>query len=282
MNAIPAIPANHPAHALDAYRVIPKGEMAVAEALARPNCPMCNGSGHARSEIEGVITMGRCRCQMLADRVHLFNLACIPARYVSATFISFAQTPDGQFKELHPSAIRALGYASQWVADFNPAEANRGMVLHGEVGRGKTHLLIATIRDLIFTHGVPARFIEFSRLLSSLKAGYSEGRSDAPLLTELAEIPVLAIDELGKGRLSDWELTIIDEVISRRYNGMGCTLATSNYAPGEPSGAAPPNLATVTQSSQTLGDRVGDRVHSRLLQLVDFVELAGQDHRNSG
>jgi DNA replication protein DnaC len=102
------------------------------------------------------------------------------------------------------------------------------------------------------------------------------------LLTDLAEIPVLAIDELGKGRLSDWELTIIDEVISRRYNGMGCTLATSNYAPGEPSGAAPPNLATVNQSSQTLGDRVGDRVHSRLLQLVDFVEIAGKDHRNNG
>ena len=99
MNANPSIPADHPAHALDAYRIVPRGEFAVAEALARPNCPMCNGSGHARTEIEGVITMGRCRCQMLADRVHLFNQAGIPARYVGATFLSFAQTPDGQFKE---------------------------------------------------------------------------------------------------------------------------------------------------------------------------------------
>ena len=72
-------------------------------------------------------------------------------------------------------------------------------MLHGDVGRGKTHLMVAMIRELIFRHGIPCRFIEFSRLLSMLKEGYSSGRSDAPLLSDLSEIPVLAIDELGKG-----------------------------------------------------------------------------------
>jgi DNA replication protein DnaC len=277
-----AFASDHPAHDLNAYRIVPRGEFAYAEELSRPTCPICNGTGHARTEVDGVITMGRCRCQMLPDRIHLFNQAAIPARYMGATFLSFAQTPDGRLKELDPSAIRAMGRASQWVEAYKPAEANQGLVLYGDVGRGKTHLLIATVRELIFAHGVPARFIEFSRLLSSLKAGYSEGRSDSELLNELAEVPVLAIDELGKGRLSDWELTIIDEVISRRYNGMGCTLATTNYAPGIPSGAAPPNLATTKQTTQTLGDRVGDRVYSRLTQVVEFVELAGRDHRASG
>ena len=75
------------------------------------------------------------------------------------------------------------------------------------------------------------------------------------------------------------QLTIIDEVVSRRYNAMGCTLATTNYVPGNPTGAAPPNLSTTQASGQTLGDRVGDRVYSRLLQLVDFVEVAGRDYR---
>ena len=97
---------------------------------------------------------------------------------------------------------------------------------------------------MIFRHGVAVRFMEFSRLLSLLKEGYSEGRSDAPVLTELAEVEVLA-DELGKGRLSDWELTIIDEVVSR-YNAMGCTLATTNYVPGNPTGAAPPTSRPLT------------------------------------
>lgn len=274
-----AIAPDHPALALDAYRIVARGEFACAEELSRPACPACNGTGHARAEVDGMVTMGRCRCQMLPDRIQLFNRAAIPARYLSSTFLSFAQTTDGRLKELDPSAIRAMGRASQWVEAFSPGESNKGFVLYGDVGRGKTHLLIATVRELIFRHGVPVRFIEFSRLLGSLKAGYSEGRSDTELLTELAEVPVLAIDELGKGRLSDWELTIIDEVVSRRYNAMGCTLATTNYRPGEPSGAAPPNLATSAQLTQTLGDRVGDRVFSRLTQVVDFIELAGRDHR---
>ena len=132
---------------------------------------------------------------------------------------------------------------------------------------------------MIFRHGVPCRFIEFSRLLSILKEGYSSGKSDAGLLGDLADVPVLAIDELGKGRLTDWELTIIDEVVSRRYNALGCTLATTNYMPGTPTGAAPPNLSTTNQLTQTLGDRVGDRVYSRLMQLVDFLEVEGKDHR---
>jgi DNA replication protein DnaC len=274
------IPHDHPALALDAYQIEAKGEFAVAEALSRPFCPGCSGSGQARSEVDGVITVGRCRCQMLPDRIHLFNQAYIPARYATATFVSFQQFPGGKVKSLSADAYRALGDCCTFVDGFRPAEVNRGMVLHGDVGRGKTHLLIGVLREIIFRHGVPVRFIEFSRLLSLLKAGYSEGRSDGPLLQELAQIPVLAIDELGKGRLSDWELTVIDEVVSRRYNGMGCTLATTNYAPGMPSGAAPPNLSTTTTSAQTLGDRVGERVYSRFLQLADFVEVAGQDHRD--
>ena len=224
--------------------------------------------------------MGRCRCQMLPDRIQLFNQAGIPARYADSTFVSFAQSETGQLKDLDPTAIRALGTCSQFVDGFVPGEINRGIALYGDVGRGKTHLLIALIKELIFRHGVAVRFMEFSRLLSMLKEGYSEGRSDAPLLSDLSEVEVLAIDELGKGRLSDWELTIIDEVISRRYNGLGCTLATTNYAPGSPTGSAPPNLSTAQGPTQTLGDRVGDRVYSRCLQLLDFVEVAGRDHRD--
>lgn len=273
------LPNDHPAISLDAYRVSAKGEYAVAEILSRPHCPACGGSGYARIEQEGTVIMGRCRCQMLPDRIQLFNQAGIPSRYANATFISFAQSKTGQLKDLDPSAIRALGACSQFVDSFSPGEMNRGLALYGDVGRGKTHLLIAVLRELIFRHGVAVKFMEFSRLLSLLKEGYSEGRSDAPILSELSEVEVLAIDELGKGRLSEWELTIIDEVISRRYNGLGCTLATTNYVPGEPTGAAPPNLATQQTPTQTLGDRVGDRVYSRCLQLVDFVQVAGRDHR---
>ena len=165
---------NHPAHALDAYRLVAKGETAFAEALQRPLCPQCGGSGYARTEVDGIVTMGRCRCQMLPDRIRLFNQAGIPSRYINSTFVSFAQTPDGQLKDLDPSGIRALGVCSQFVDAYLQGALNKGLVLHGDVGRGKTHLMIAIIRELIFRHGIPCRFIEFTRLLSMLKEGYSQ------------------------------------------------------------------------------------------------------------
>ena len=119
---------NHPAHALDAYRLGARGESAFAEALPRPICPQCGGSGYARTEVDGIVTMGRCRCQMLPDRIHLFNQAGIPARYIDATFVSFAQTPDGRLKDLDPSAIRALGMCSQFVDAYLQGALNKGLV----------------------------------------------------------------------------------------------------------------------------------------------------------
>ena len=276
---LPLDDANHPAWADSAYSVEAQGEVCVAQIGLRPECPLCGGSGRARIETEGVITMGRCRCQRLPDRIQLFNRSQLPARFAAATFVSFAQDPSGQLKDLDPSSIRALGECSQWVEAFDPTQENRGLVLHGPVGRGKTHLMVALLRELIFRHGVEVRFVEFSRLLSMLKEGYSSGRSDAGILGDLATVPVLAIDELGKGRLSDWELAVIDEVISRRYNAMGCTIATTNYKPGEVTGFESANLSTAKGPSQNLADRVGDRVYSRLCQVVDFIEVSGKDHR---
>lgn len=241
-----------------------------------PACQRCHGTGRVVVTDEASVRTGRCQCQRIPDRVGRFNLAGIPGRYASATLVSFAQ---GANRVGDIEKTRAQTGVFRWLGQFDPAAESRGLVLHGDVGRGKTHLLVGLVRTLIFEHGVAARFIEFTRLLSMLKEGYSAGRSDAPLLAELGNVPVLAIDELGKGRLTDWELSIIDEVVSRRYNAMGCTLGTTNFRPGAPTGAEPPNAAAVTTHPQTLGDRVGERVYSRLREMCDFVEVGGLDFR---
>jgi len=254
------------------YVVRPQGERALASVCeCVPDCPRCGGSGRVLIETDSLVRVGRCRCQMLPDRIRLFNAANIPSRHASSSFMGFDTSAEG--------VMPAFFAAMSWVQDYKPREENQGMVFWGQVGRGKTHLLIATLRELIFQHGVPVRFVEFSRLLGALKEAYSAGRSDTEILRSLADVPVLGIDELGKGRLSDWELTIIDEVISRRYNGMGCVLGTSNYRPGSPTGAPPPNLAKPAFESQTLGDRVGWRVFSRLEQMCTFVQARGSDYR---
>lgn len=255
------------------YEVFAAGEYAQAKTCrCVPNCERCGGYGVITLEQDGVLRSGRCRCQKLPDRTQLFNLAKIPARHGKNTIASFDHLKSG-------TGTQALAKAHKWMNNFSKKQEEKGFVFSGPVGTGKTHLLVGVIKNLIFEHGYRVRFVEFSRLLSSLRDGYSKGLSDSQLLDELVEVPVLAIDELGKGRVSDWELTIIDELISRRYNAMKPIIGTTNYSWKQAQGVSVPNLATMRYGDVALGDRVGERVFSRLQQMCLCTEIQGKDYR---
>ncbi len=261
------------------YTVRPVGELAQAELLPdQPACPICGGTGRVVGWREDVRVVGRCRCQMIPDRLARFNRAGLPARHAGSTLTSFAL---GMSRS--EGATKAYTEINGWKTRFERAHQDEGtlpgLILHGQVGRGKTHLLVGLIRWMIFDLGVEARFVEFSRLLALLREGYDRGQSDRNILNELVAVPILAIDELGKGRLTDWELSVVDELISRRYDSMACTLGTTNYPPGVPAGRGVANLAEGAKQTQSLGDRVGDRVYSRLRDMADFIEVSGLDYR---
>jgi DNA replication protein DnaC len=131
------------------------------------------------------------------------------------------------------------------------------------------------------------RFVEFSHLILALKAGFSTKTSTTAILDPLLDVEVLAIDELGKGRCTDWELAVVDELISRRYNAMATILATTNYPPKlghrRPPNAmqGPANLSVSSGSQYTLAERIGDRVFSRLMEMAELQEVHGHDYREN-
>lgn len=256
-------------------------------------CPRCGGSGRILAIMDGVERVGRCKCQILPDRARLFNAAKLPARYADATLESY---------EARDEATRAAKEAAeQWVHDYAAGNTRRGLLLHGEVGRGKTHLLVGVARRLTLEHNKRVRFVEFTLLLSELMEGFERGDGRQTVLAPLRDVEILAIDEIGKGRCTEFELAVLDELITQRYNTAKVILATSNYAPGMATGEKTPNLAlhgrTYAPSASgaarsadpsfydrglrvpTLVDRVGDRVYSRLLEMVGLVAVEGGDRR---
>jgi len=292
IDALPAAAAADPACPLcrgHGHVVQAETRLSVASACACiPDCPRCRDTGRVELVVDGGLRVGRCRCRMVHDRVLLFNAARIPGRYAAADLPSFSTGAQRIHKEWQAATGRydrmpqmeSFMRVMQWMAAFQPERESRGLVLHGAVGRGKTHLLVATLRSLALERGARVRFIEFSRLLGILREGFGQGRSGADVMADLVDVPVLGIDELGKGRLTDWELSVIDELISRRYNAMKTTLGTTNYAPEGPTGALATNLAAPEGAPrQTLGDRIGERAWSRLAEMVDFVEVGGEDYR---
>ena len=140
--------------------------------------------------------------------VNILNGAGIPSRYGTAKLDKFCNFT-GNGKE----TLQAI---AMWLREFKSNES-KGLILGGPVGVGKTYLLSAIAKNFA-ARGRTIKFVDFFQLLNELKAAYSDAKSDANVLKPLIHVDVLIIDELGKGRNSDWEMSILDQVVMGRYN----------------------------------------------------------------
>lgn len=239
-------------------------------------CKTCKGKGFLpRIDAEGYEVLSPCGMQGLRLRIQRFNQAALPAAFAAATLDSWRPQTPAQ-RNLH----RRVGEWQAWVlrqgldAQGKLPRQLRGIGLTGAPGVGKTHLMAALARSLTLEVGVAVRFADFSQLLWDLKAGYQAGRGEADLVAPLANVDVLFVDELGKGRASEWEISILDSVISARYNRGLTTFFSTNYPLQGKVDAQGKKLAT-----ESLADRVGERIASRLTAMCDVFEVDGVDQR---
>ncbi len=243
-------------------------------------CPRCGETGYVLVS-NGPSTVAQlCACRHLDERIALFNRVGIPASVALASFESF--------RCWSPDHAAAKSVAEDFARKFRTDQATKGFLLYGRPGAGKTHLLCAALRHLALEKGVAGRYVEFMLLLSDIRAGFDSHRGHMETLRPLVQVPVLAIDELGKERGTDWERSMLDELISRRFNSGLTTLFATNYFLEERHVTETPGRVVRTRSaefqreaeSMTLPQRVGDRIYSRLNEMCSFVKLdPGHDLR---
>lgn len=249
-------------------------------------CEKCNGEGMTfRTDEKGYTYACKCDCAMLEKRIILFNNTGVPAHFAHVTLRDFHIT--------HHTQEEARTNSQKFVNSY-PA-GKRGLLLMGPIGVGKTHLTVAIVKELTLEKGYGCRFIDFSHLLSDIKDGYSQGRSDKQIIGPYVKTPVLVIDELGKGRNNEWEADILDQIISRRYNNSNelTTIITTNYTTRDESTVTSirtkmkvdPLISTKSRTfekeilQETLQQRIGERIFSRLTEMCKMIEMEGKDFR---
>jgi DNA replication protein DnaC len=247
-------------------------------------CARCGETGYTLVP-SGASTVAQvCACRHLDERIGLFNNVGIPAAIAKASF--------DNFKSWSQDHQRAKVVAEDFARKFRRDAPTKGFLLYGRPGAGKTHLLAAALRYLALEKGVASRYVEFMLLLSDIRAGFDANRGHMEVLRPLLHVPVLAIDELGKERGTEWERSMLDELISRRFNSGLSTLFATNYfleerenpvkeTPGMRNTRSP-DFAREAET-MTLPRRVGDRIYSRLNEMCTFVKLdPGHDLRKDG
>ncbi len=251
------------------------------------NCDQCQGQGKVIFEDEqGRSLVRNCVCSRLKQSLIYLNRAGIPGKFVNSTFQTYMTNPPH-----HQLQKRAKSRAMDFVKHFG--ESSQGLVFMGGPGLGKTHLVVAIIKALILEKGIPCKFVDFFQLLSDIKHGYSQDMSEQAIINPYIQTPVLVIDELAKGRGTEWELTMLDQIIASRYNAADkITLFTTNYnnvLEEKNSGKKTTSRHIDTDrlgygeqlTRETLPDRTGLRIYSRIAEMCEFIEMEGIDQRQA-
>lgn len=241
------------------------------------NCGGCDGIGFtfARND-EGYEVSSPCPdCGNQRAALARFNRANILSDFAAASF------EDLDVSDRATNLSKVVNQVRRWTSGF-PA-VDKGYCLIGGVGTGKTHLLTSTVR-LVVTKKMSAKYVDFSILLNDLRQAYDQDTPTTPIIKPLVETQVLAIDELGKGRRSEWELTIIDQLINERYSrGMTTIFATNFDVPDHAAGAVRRSGRAhdrlVETGAEHLEIRIGTPLYSRVCAMADFIHIDAPDHR---
>ena len=244
-------------------------------------CPICGGTGWQTMERAKEREAVRCECRVKGRGERLLAAAHIPARYEHCDLSNFQYDPDDKSQT---SIIKARTFAGRFVEDY-PVEKT-GLLFVGSVGVGKTHLAVGIIKDLIREKGIHCLFCDYRELLKSIQNSYNPSvqATEMEILRPVFEAEVLVLDELGAVRSTEWVFDTVNYLLNSRYNNNKTTIITTNFPDGEESNVEIDNLRSPSATEraarrETLGDRLGERMRSRLHEMCKTVEINGTDYR---
>jgi DNA replication protein DnaC len=167
-----------------------------------------------------------------------------------------------EFDKTLPGQQDALKTCREWMRGYksNPLPA---VALWGGTGRGKSHLLSLMIETVVRNYNVEAPYRSMIALMNELRDAIGAGTFDRTY-SRLLNVPLLALDDLGAGRMTDAGRDWLAGLIDHRYTKERPLLVSTNVPP------------------QRWAEAFGDRAASRLRGMVIPLRIEGPDRRAQG
>jgi DNA replication protein DnaC len=233
-------------------------------------CSLCEGTGWKSVSIGSDRRVTRCDCRLQARTQTLLAAARIPKRYEHCELSNFEF--EGPHRALASSRLAACKFVEEYPVD------STGLLLIGSIGVGKTHLAVGIIKELVLSKNIACLFYDYRELLKQIQNSYNDSvkATELDVLRPVFETEVLVLDELGAVKPTEWVWDTVSLILNTRYNDNRTTLITTNFDDRPAAAVAGPRGAA---REETLGDRIGERMRSRLHEMCRIIKMDGEDFR---
>jgi DNA replication protein DnaC len=235
-----------------------------------PDCSICGDTGWKTIAFGTESRVTRCECTSRVRAERLLAQARIPPRYESCDLASYKT--EGPQRNVGSAKIAGAKFVEQYPLD------KTGLLLIGPSGAGKTHLSVAIIKELIRQKAIPCLFCDYRELLKQIQNSYNPSVqvTELDLLRPVFQTEVLVLDDLGAVKPTEWVWDTVSVILNTRYNENHTTIITTNFQDGPAAGLGGSRGAA---REETLGDRIGERMRSRLCEMCRIVNLDAPDYR---
>ena len=188
------------------------------------------------------------RQQAEREKLERYEKSGVPERYFNEALDTYKIT-----NEMQATAAKA---ATNFLHAVKCGEF-KSLVLIGSAGTGKTHLACAIIREAGGKYRTAPDIVEEMRRAKSFTANDTE----ADIIKYYGHVPLLVIDEIGRGIASTDEKYMLYQILNARYNTRKPTVLISNF--------------TKADFLQYIGVAAADR----LVESAEVWELNGESYR---
>ncbi|WP_235617171.1 DnaA ATPase domain-containing protein [Lysinibacillus mangiferihumi] len=190
------------------------------------NCPKCKDTGsYLVRKKNGYYIRGveveqdyyvECECSKMFKINRLIKSSAITEEFQKMSFKNFSTD------DVHPKVVEMKSKANQYYAAFDDIRGFRqnSIMLIGQPGCGKTHLLTAISNYLMHAKQVPVLYFPYKDGMNNIAANNFERKNE--IMDRMKEVDVLFIDDLfkpigGKVDVKPWQTEVIFEVVNYRY-----------------------------------------------------------------